>query len=523
MANNETGKRGSGGRFAPGVSGNPAGRPKSVVQASSVGNNRPAPASRKPDNVMGSSGTIIFNGFIVKEEYNSDLIGKKGLDIYDQMRKSDATVKAALQVIKLPILGANWRMQSFSDDPQDELINDFVSYNMFEIFPFDDFLRQVLTFLEFGFSVHEIIWDIIEWNGQKYTGLQQLAWRRQSTIWQWALDNGDFGVKQFVPGGSDGGFKEIPGDKVLIFTNEREGENYAGVSILRPAYKHWFFKDAFYKIQAIAAERNGVGIPVVKVPDAAKPEDVEKMRELARNTRANEQGYIEVPKDFDFEFADMKGRNIKDLNPDINHHDRQIMKSVLAQFLELGSADASGSYNLSTDQSRLFMQSIQWVAKYVAQIVNQELIPKLVDLNFGNVKGYPALAFEKIGDDNITELGTVLPQLVAAGLITPTPEDEEHLRKSMGMPDIPDSSLDDEESDNISSNPSNTTPAGNPPGDTGSGTEDTSAGQQALSSLRADRAKRDRILGKMQANESRETRAKLGAQIKADAAKKRKR
>lgn len=459
--------------------------------------NAPNPANAQPGDVRGASGTIIFNGFIVKEEYNQDLVGKKGLDLYDQMRKSDATVRAALNIVKLPIMSASWRVQSSSDDAKDQTIADFVAYNLFELWPFEDFLRQALTMLEFGFSVFEIVWDVIDFEGKQYLGIQQLANRKQSTIWQWALDDGTFGVKQFVPGGVDGGFKQIPGDKILVFSNEREGENYAGVSILRSAYKHWYFKDALYKIDGIAAERNGVGLPIVYVPPDAKAADIAMVEELARNTRANEQGFIRVPEGFVFEFADFKTKQNKDLSPMINHHDRQIMKTVLAQFLELGSADASGSYNLSEDQSRLFIQSIQWVAKYFAEVINQDLIPKLVDLNFGPTDNYPELEFEKIGDDNLAELATNLPLLAGAGFITATPEDEEHIRKIAGLPDIPDSAMNDEENVNLPTDPEVTDVPNNTPKDTGTGTKPTALPTKRSEALRKDRARRDVLLSKI--------------------------
>ena len=473
--------RDNNGRFVAGISGNPSGRPKKgagvepsinpsggpgidisklvtddktngtptqmkVVKSNSPGENAPSPESSVPNTVVGAAGTIIFNGFIVDEEYNQDLTYIPGLKIWDQMRKSDATVKEALNVVKLPLLGANWRVQGAGDDAKSQEIADFIEYNLFEVMAFDDFLRQVLTMLEFGFSVFEIIYNIIDFNGKKLLGLQELSWRKQTTIWQWALDDGSFGAKQFVPGGIDGGFKQIPGDKIIVFTNEREGNNYSGISILRSAYKHWYYKDAMYKISGIAAEKNSIGTPMITAPLNAKPEDIKQMRMLAQNYRANDGAYLEVPDGWDFKMVGGAERTkLFDMMPWVAHHDAKILSTVLAQFLNLGSADMSGSYGLSKDQSSLFIQSIQWVAKYIAEVINEQLIPKLVDLNFSGVTSYPALAFERIGDDNLELYATLLPALVQAGLLTPTPEDEEHVRAMVNFPDIPDNALNDEE------------------------------------------------------------------------------
>jgi len=50
-------------------------------------------------------------------------------------------------------------------------------------------------------------------------------------------------------------------DSVSAFTNGKEGENWEGVSLLRPAYKPWFMKSTLEKIDAIAHERQSLGVP----------------------------------------------------------------------------------------------------------------------------------------------------------------------------------------------------------------------------------------------------------------------
>jgi len=51
----------------------------------------------------------------------------------------------------------------------------------------------------------------------------------------------------------------IPKEKLMVFVYRREGDNYLGTSLLRQAYKHWFFRDKYYKIDAVAQERLGIG------------------------------------------------------------------------------------------------------------------------------------------------------------------------------------------------------------------------------------------------------------------------
>src|SRR5260370_7800330 len=52
---------------------------------------------------LGSSSPSPFTSWM-RQEYNSDLMGQKGLRIYDKMRKSDGTVRGTLRLGKTPVL-----------------------------------------------------------------------------------------------------------------------------------------------------------------------------------------------------------------------------------------------------------------------------------------------------------------------------------------------------------------------------------------------------------------------------------
>jgi len=85
----------------------------------------------------------------------------------------------------------------------------------------------------------------------------------------------------------------------------------------------------------------------------------------------------------------MGAKSTRDPATSIAHHNREIAKSVLAQFLELGATEV-GSRALSEDHSRLFMLSLEAVANTIKDGFNKYAIPQLVDLNF-SVKEYPTL------------------------------------------------------------------------------------------------------------------------------------
>jgi phage gp29-like protein len=397
---------------------------------------------------LGESGTRIFYGIISGEEYNYELAGKVGLWTYDKMRRSDGSVKAALTAIKNPVKSVEWFIEPASADPADIEVADFVKHNIMEILRFKTMLGEILTHLEFGYSVHEKVYEYQPVLGKDRIVLSKLAFRKQTTILRWEQEDHTPGITQWTP---DGKSISIPLNKIVVFTNEQEGDNYEGQSILRAAYKHWYYKDKMYQIDAIGHERQALG--VVKIERPANADDTQKKaaQAAARNLRANEEAFIEQPTGWNIDFMDMKGGTLKDIEPSIDHHDREISKSVLAQFLDLGAGrNASGSRAVGQTHSELFEESVQSIVDTIADTFNQYVIRDLVDLNF-NVAEYPRLKTGDISSESLTDLATAVTQFVTAGLLTPTREDEEHVRSLLTFPDMPDDT--EEEGDPGESDP----------------------------------------------------------------------
>jgi hypothetical protein len=336
---------------------------------------------------IGDSGTHILSGFI-SEEYNTELIGIKAFQKYDEMRKSDATVRAAEQAVTLPIRAAEWYVKPASDLQADKDIADFVSQCLFEYLdmPFEDFIRQALLSLAYGVMAFEKVFVTRDVDGTTRIVWDKLAPRLPRSIQKWAIAGGALGITQ---NRSDGKVVDIPIEKLIVFVHEMEGENWNGTSIFRAAYKHWFMKNVFYKIDAIAFERQGLGVPDGVLPENYTERDRARMETILKNMRANSQAYVLRPQDYSVGFMDMMAGTTRDPQNSIAHHDRQIMKAVLAQFLELGSAGATnsggGSHALSKDHSDLFLQSIESIARSFASAMNKYAIRQLVDLNFDNV------------------------------------------------------------------------------------------------------------------------------------------
>jgi phage gp29-like protein len=392
---------------------------------------------------IGASGTIIGpNGFISGEEYNRNLIGRNALNNYDIMGRSDATIHAALQVCKNPIVAAHWSFKPASQDPLDIEVADFANREFFNrILDFYATMEEGLTCLDFGHSVNEICYEPTTFNGQFRWGLQKIASRKQNSILSWAMTNNQPGVRQLLPFGP---VKEIPMQKLVVFTNEKRGDNYEGISMLRFAYKHWYLKDKLELMNAIALERLAIGIPVIRKGQTANgPSNVtvdatalEQLKIALRQLRANEESYLEEPIGVLVEMMDMKGHTTKDVLPTIQYEDTQILLSVLAQFLGLGVNGNSGARALSQDHSKLFLKALEAVAR-VMQRGFQSVAKRLIDFNYSNLpNGYPQLTFDNLDDDDVTVISTALGTMVTAGVITPGVEVENRGRTLLNIPEI---------------------------------------------------------------------------------------
>jgi len=375
----------------------------------------------------GKSGTVINSGMISGEEYNFSLTGPQALKNYNEMRSNDATVEASLSVIKTPILGADFELDPASQDAADIEVADMVRDNLFHILDWKKNLWEILTYLEFGFSLFEMVIEPMEINGKPRLGLKKLAYRKQTTIIRWEQRDGTPGVNQMTNSGS----YDIPMTKLVRFTNRQEGDNFTGRSILRPAYKHWYMKDKLYKIDAVGHERQALGVLDITVPKGATEPDKQRIRKAARALRASENSFIEHPENWIIQFMNMQAGSMKDTEPSINHHDRQIMKNVLAAFMEIGSRGSSGTRNVSEDQSRIFSQAVENVAKYVVDVIQDTVIRTLVDLNFTG-RDYPTLRSGKTSDDNVPVISDAVAKYATAGVLHPRPSDENTVRKQIG-------------------------------------------------------------------------------------------
>lgn len=384
---------------------------------------------KKLSSEIGDTGTRIVSG-IVNEDYNTSLSGQTGVSIFNEMLRNDGTVASVVKVTSLPIRSAEFYIEAGSQENTDQDIADFVDKALFELVneTWDYILYHALLSMPYGVMAFEKVFGTVELEGRTYIIWKKISPRIPKSIYRWELSNGELGIVQSK---SNGEQVEIPISKLIVIVNDREGNNWWGNSILRAAYKHWNYKNVFYKIDSIAFERQGIGIPKAKMPENYPEQDKKDVVTVLQNMRANHQSFIVEPHDWELSLMDMKGNSVRDPQNSINHHNREITKCVLAQFLELGQT--TGSKALSEDHSKLFIQSLETVARNICGEFNKA-IRELVDFNFDGVKEYPKLMFTGINEVDVDKLASAYDTLVKSGGIIPGTVDERFWRETMYLP-----------------------------------------------------------------------------------------
>jgi len=414
----------------------------------------------------GVSGTENYGGYIRREDYNPDFDDwQKAVAQYDKMRRTDANVRAMLQVIKLPLRGATWQVNAASSDPVDKQIAEFCNGALFEDDSMDDSwdytLRHILMQLEFGVSVLEKIWKVDE---QGFYRFKRLAPRLPKTLREWHVNReGKLEhIVQYAPvpyaardsrgnnraaiyGGSVSyQYLTIPAEYCAVFVLDREGDNYHGMSLLRNIYRNWFFKDEAYRIMGVGLDRWGVGIPIIALEEGntLSTGDLGLIREILRSVRANEKSYMVTPEHTAFR---IEGGNSGQGTAGqfgiswIEHNDSQMARNVLAMFLASGQNNQVGTHVGSGYGSRItdmFISSLDGIANGINGDLKNSVIKPLCDFNFDmSRRKYPDPVCLDLEQLDLTALVSVLAQLQGT-LITPQDDDEAVLRKMLGLPPL---------------------------------------------------------------------------------------
>lgn len=461
---------------------------------------------------LGTTGLRKFAG-VVLEEFMPHLRGERGRAIFQEMGSNDPVLFGVLHTFEMLLRGAKLTVRPAEiHSPGDEQTPEAFDVNVVgETFPgtpqrevqteeaeavaafveecfddmshsFGDFIGQIASMFQYGWAFFEIVYKKREGDNTRSPGKAsrfddgRIGWRKfaprsQNTLYEWEFDkNGGLdafwqldpyrhvrSATEYTLSDSilalPAGTLRIPIEKGLLFTTTQASASPEGKSLLRGAYRPWYFKKRIEEIEAIGIERDLAGLPVIHAPmnifGPNASEDGKAMfadlSEAVQNIRRDQQDGLVFPVAFDnetgkelfkFELLSTGGSRQLDTNDIVTRKNMEMAMSVLADFMAGGQGESgASSFALSQDKTNLFAMALDSYLQSVAEVLMRHAVPRLLRVNGIDTSLSPILTFEAVRAPTLTELGEYIQRLARAGApFFPDARLQNFLYERAGMP-----------------------------------------------------------------------------------------
>jgi phage gp29-like protein len=371
------------------------------------------------------------------QRFNPDsLVGRKGLQVYDRMRIDDQ-VKSCMSLKKNATLHAGWFIEPASESTQDTEIAEFVEFNLNKLRgTFSNNLKEIMTALDYGYSITEKVWKVVEEGNFKGKWAYQALKTKQPHNFLFATDEFDNILPDGIINQTLGKQERLPITKFIIYSYDQEFGDPYGRSDLRAAYRNWWSKDNILKFWNIFLERFGSPLIWGKYMNPSQQAELERVLKNLQNKTS-----ITSPKQGGFEIEliesqQKSGGGKSEYQEALEFHNKAISNALLVPSRVKddgeGGARAEASVRFSA-----FLWTIGELQRVLEElIVDEQIIRDLVTLNFPNVQELPKFKFNPMTQEQKIEIATVFGELVQKGAISAELESENFVRRLLDFPEL---------------------------------------------------------------------------------------
>jgi len=376
---------------------------------------------------FGTTGLRRYGGHVY-EEFMPHLRWPRAGKIYQEMADNDPVVGAILYIAEMLIRNVEWTTEPAGDSAADKEAAEFLKQCMDDMeFSWSDTISEILSMFTYGFSFHEIVYKIRrgpEYSGKfnsKYSdgriGWRKLPIRAQTSLHEWVFnEEGD--VTHFVQlVEPDYRVVSIPLSKGLLFRTRVSRNNPEGKSLLRNAYRPWYFKKRIEEIEGIGIERDLAGLPVLQAPEGldlwntddpkmvALKADAEKLIQSIR--RDAEEGVL-LPSGWELKLLSTGSARQFDTNAIINRYDNRIAITMLSDLILIGG-EKTGSFALAESKQSLLATALEAQLQNIADVLNKQAVPRLFYYNnFSGLTDFPRIVPGEIETPSLKEIALLL-------------------------------------------------------------------------------------------------------------------
>lgn len=397
---------------------------------------------------LGVYGKNTYTGDIRADEFLQELKGKKAIQKYREMRDNNAivgsvmyAVEQTLRDVKIEVVPADKSEAALKEVEFVKSVLEDMDHSL------DDHISEALSYLTYGFAWFEVIYKRREGDmrspkkASKHEdgriGIKKIAIRAPWTVERFEVDqeSGEIlGMWQEAAWGKTPAM--IPVEKSIYYRTTSLNNDPSGRSVLRNAFVSYSYLNKVQAYEAVAIERELHGVPVGRMPaeylSADATADQAALRtqfeRILRDLKNNEQGYALLPSDLyvdadgkptnqrlmDVELITANGSRSIDIDPVVKRYQHDIARSLMAEFLMLGSG--SGSYALSKTKTDLFLRSLESYINTIVDVLNKQLVERLWQLNGLDWATMPKLVAGDVAPHDLREIASFLRNINGAGI-----------------------------------------------------------------------------------------------------------
>jgi len=362
------------------------------------------------------------------DEENPDDLGP---ETYISMQQNDGEIQAIVRLLSLPIQSTPITIIPGKNDKGEK---EFIE----TVFMGPEYMGGMTTPLQFivadmtraifeGFRLYEKVAHIIKdgpYSGK--IGWRKLAPRDVSTISLRADEHGGFnGAHQSCSFGKRTVDVNIPPDKCILYTFQKEKHWLYGESILKAAYYHYDKKHKLYYIAHKKAEIEALGLKILKINQNLTSAE----RTAAENTvdTIGVNSRITLPQGLELEINRATGGF--DVLPLISHHNDQMSISALTQIVS--QVKYAYPYGKGTEQSKYLGMAIHSIMRQMETTLNTYAVAPLIDWNFAS-QSYPQIKLENLTDEVQILLARVFDKILSRKEIEIPSDFIEEVTKKIG-------------------------------------------------------------------------------------------
>lgn len=340
----------------------------------------------------------------------------RGIDIYDEMLTDDQ-VYAISMTKKLIMLSPGWTVLPATESKRDIAIADFVKWNLVTLpGTFRNVLFNVLTAMDYGFSLSEKVWTL-EKDNSKYSGLVKLKSIKPKSPKYFGFTMDGFGnllgVNQNIGSPAKQPFDP---DKFVIYSYNSKFSNPYGMADLRAAYLPWLEKKMIRRFWSIFLERFGSPLLYATIPRGSDQPTIDKIKLIMRNLQTKSS--FTIPEGFVLNMLEASRAGHAGYEAAIAEKNISIAHAILMpDLLGFSSGESPGSLALGKAHVDIFLTILEKMTRDLEDdVVGEQIIRPLVDFNF-KVNAYPVFKFDPMKQENRSIRAKMITLLIDAGVV----------------------------------------------------------------------------------------------------------